>query len=101
MDQNTKGNSPPSMGFAGAKSKPPHPGAKWRQIGVMLAVLLLTVVISANSPSVRGPATGLASVGDLCGHHYRYHHQAITHGRDRLVWNRGDGAYRDAHGIPQ
>jgi hypothetical protein len=34
----------------------------------------------ANSPTVRGPATGLASIGDLCGHHCRYHHEAVAHG---------------------
>jgi DASS family divalent anion:Na+ symporter len=45
MDQKAKENSPPSTGFAGAKSNPPHPGAKWKQIGMMLAVLLLAVVI--------------------------------------------------------
>src|SRR6478752_7755841 len=45
MDQNAKGNSPSSTGFSGAKSNPPHPGTKWRQIGMMLAVLLLAVVI--------------------------------------------------------
>jgi DASS family divalent anion:Na+ symporter len=45
MDQNTKGKSPPSTGVAGVKSNPPHPGSKWRQIGVLVAVLLLAVVI--------------------------------------------------------
>src|SRR3984885_9213999 len=45
MDQNAKGNSPPSTRFSGAKSNPPHPGTKWRQIGMMLAVFVLALVI--------------------------------------------------------
>jgi DASS family divalent anion:Na+ symporter len=45
MDQNTKGKSLPSNGVAGVKSNAPHPGARLRQVGVLVAVLLLAVVI--------------------------------------------------------